>query len=105
VEENCCVGLNKCSNMAIIRNIEIKMAVATKPKEIALIDVPKLFHGPSSSTPPTPPVCECDGPGFEAVYTSHVFDLSLLKLLILSLFNLFCFCSNSKEKEKRNIKN
>jgi hypothetical protein len=66
--------------------------VATKPKDIALIDVPKLFHGPSSSTPPTPPVCECDGPGFEAVYTSHVFDLSLLKLLILFIpLYLTCF--------------
>ncbi|CAJ2639923.1 unnamed protein product [Trifolium pratense] len=72
------------------------MAVATKPKDIALIDVPKLFHGPSSSTPPPPPVCECDGPGFEAVYTFHVFDLSPLKSLIL--FNLSCFCSNPNEK-------
>ena len=83
MEEKCCVGLNKCSNMAIIRNIEIKMAVATKPNDIALIEVPKLFHGPSSSTPP--PVCECDGPAFEAVYTFHIFDLSLFKLLILAI--------------------
>ena len=49
--ENCKVGLNKCSNMAIIRNIEIKMVVATKPKEIAHIDVPKPFHRAPSSTP------------------------------------------------------
>lgn len=44
-------GLNKCSKMAMIRNIDIKMAVATKPKETAFMDVPKLFHGASLSTP------------------------------------------------------
>ena len=38
-------GLNRCSKMAMIRNIDIKMAVATKPKEMAFMDVPKLFHG------------------------------------------------------------
>jgi len=64
--------------MAIIRNIEIKMAVATNPKEIALIDVPKLFHGPSSSTP----LCD-DGPGFEDGYMFHAFDLSPFKSLML----------------------
>ncbi|BAT86725.1 hypothetical protein VIGAN_05002800 [Vigna angularis var. angularis] len=64
--------------MAIIRNIEIKMAVATKPKEIALIDVPKLFHGASSSTP------VCDGPGFEDGYMFHGgFDLSPFKSLMV----------------------
>lgn len=86
-EENCGLALNKCSNIAIIRNIEIKMAVATKPKEIALIDVPKLFHGASSSTP------VCDGPGFEAVYMFHGFDLSVFKSLIfeLCLLNYFPF--------------
>ncbi|KAK7261251.1 hypothetical protein RIF29_27559 [Crotalaria pallida] len=65
------------------------MVVATKPKEIALIDVPKLFHGAaaiSSSTttttiPPPPP--PRDGPGgFEAVYMFHGFDLSEFKSLI-----------------------
>lgn len=51
------------------------MAVATKPNEIALIDVPKLLF--QSSTPV----------GFEfdaVVYMFHVFDLSLFKSLILS---------------------
>lgn len=32
--------------MAMIRNMEIKMAVATKPNEIAFIDVPRFFHVP-----------------------------------------------------------
>lgn len=42
-------GLNRCSKIAIMRNIEIKMAVATNPKEMAFMDEPKLFHGPSLS--------------------------------------------------------
>ena len=51
-EEKDGLGLNKCSNMAMMRNIDIKIAVATKPKEIAFMDVPKFFHGASRSTPP-----------------------------------------------------
>ncbi|KAK7273921.1 hypothetical protein RIF29_14988 [Crotalaria pallida] len=61
------------------------MFVATKLKEIALIDVPKLFRGAaaiSSSIPPSP-AAACDGPdGFEAVYMFHGFDLSEFKSLI-----------------------
>lgn len=51
--------------MAIIRNIDIKIAVATKPKEMAFIDVPKLFHGPSSLT------CVWEELGSELVYIFH----------------------------------
>ena len=71
-------GCSQVDNPIMIRNIEIKMAVATKPKEIALIDVPKLFHGASSSTP----VPVCDGPVFEDGYMFHGFDLSSLMLPI-----------------------
>lgn len=60
-EENEAVGLNKCSKMAMIRNIEIKIAVATNPKEMAFMDVPKFFHGASLSIP------GWDGLGFELV--------------------------------------
>lgn len=78
-EEYCEVGLNKCSNMAIMRNIEIKMAVATKPKEMAFIDVSKLLHGASLSTKPA-----CGEPGSEVVYMLQGFDLSELKSLIVT---------------------
>lgn len=37
-------GLNRCSNIAIITNIDINIAVARKPKEMAFMDVVKLFH-------------------------------------------------------------
>lgn len=36
----------------MMRNIEIKMAVATNPKEMAFMDEPRLFHGPSLLTSP-----------------------------------------------------
>ncbi|KAG7015457.1 hypothetical protein SDJN02_23093, partial [Cucurbita argyrosperma subsp. argyrosperma] len=46
-EEKGDVGLNRCSKIAMIRNIDIKIAVATKPKEMAFMEDPKLFHGAS----------------------------------------------------------
>lgn len=58
-DEKDAFGLNRCSNIAIIRNIDINIAVATKPKEIAFMDVPKLFHGPSL------PTSVWDGLGYE----------------------------------------
>ena len=70
-EEKGGVGLKRCSKMAIIRNIDTKIAVATKPKEIAFMDVPKLFHGASLSIAPV-----WDVAGSELVYMSHGFDLS-----------------------------
>lgn len=39
--------------MAIIRNIDIKTTVATKPKETALTELSKLLQWSSLSTPPT----------------------------------------------------
>lgn len=77
-EEKEGLGLNRCSKMAIIRNIDINMAVATKPKEIAFMDVPKLFHGASRSTTPV-----WDGVGSELVYMFHAFDLSEPKSFIV----------------------
>lgn len=41
-------GLKRCSNMAMIKNMEMSIAVATNPNEIAFIDVDDL-HGPSLS--------------------------------------------------------
>jgi len=39
------LGLNKCSRMAIIRNMETKIAVATNPNEMAFMEAdPKLFQ-------------------------------------------------------------
>jgi len=70
-EEKGGVGRKRCSKMAIIRNIDTKIAVATKPKEIAFMDVPKLFHGASLSITPV-----WDGAGSELVYMFHGFDLS-----------------------------
>lgn len=69
-------GLNKCSNMAMIRNIDTKMAVATKPKEMALMDVPKFFCEPSLLT------SVCDGLGLGLLYMFHDFDPPLLNSLI-----------------------
>lgn len=69
-------GLNKCSNMAMIRNIDTKMAVATKPKEMALMDVPKFFCEPSLLS------SLCDGLGLDLLYMFHGFDPPLLKSLI-----------------------
>lgn len=37
----------KCSNIAMIRNIETKIAVAAKPKEMAFMDVPMSFQDAS----------------------------------------------------------
>ena len=51
-DENEAVGRNKCSKMAMMRNIDIKIAVATNPKEMAFMDVPKFFHGASLSMIP-----------------------------------------------------
>lgn len=42
------VGLKRCSKMAMIRNIDIKIAVATKPNEIAFMDDPMFFNGGAS---------------------------------------------------------
>lgn len=44
-----------------MRNIDINIAVATNPKEIAFMEVPKFFHGAWRSTP------ACDGLGCEPV--------------------------------------
>lgn len=44
------LGLIKCSKMAMMRNMEINIAVAANPKEIAFIDVPKSFQEASLST-------------------------------------------------------
>lgn len=70
-EEKEFAGLKRCSKIAIIRNIDIKIAVATNPKEIAFIDVPKLFHGASWST------AAWDGLGSDVVYMFQGFDLSV----------------------------
>lgn len=49
--------------------MDISTAVATKPKEMALMDVPKLFHGACRSNP------VCDGLGSEPpLYMFHGFD-------------------------------
>lgn len=39
------LGRNRCSKMAMMRNRETRMAVATKPKDIASTDAPKPFQG------------------------------------------------------------
>lgn len=44
--------------MAMIRNMDIKIAVATKPKEMAFMDVPKSFRVVSFSV-------DSGGAGFE----------------------------------------
>ena len=44
--------------MAMMRNIDIRIAVATKPKEMALVDVPKSFRAASLSV-------DCGGAGLE----------------------------------------
>lgn len=71
------LGLNKCSNIAMIRNRDIKIAVATKPKEMAFTEVPKSFQGASLSS-----AAVCDGVGLALVYTFHDFDLSEEKLFM-----------------------
>lgn len=64
------LGLNRCSKIAIIRNKDIKIAVATNPKDMAFIDAPKLFHGVSLSS------VAWDELGSELVYMFHGFGLS-----------------------------
>lgn len=91
--------------MAMIRNMDISIAVATKPKEMALMDVPKLFHGASRSNP------VCDGLGSEPpLYMFHGFDdLSELSSLIVlggvkreaaeELLYLYIYENKHKQKE------
>ena len=84
--------------------MEIKMAVATKPKEMAFMDVPKFFHGPSLSTP------ACDGLGSEAVYMSHGFGLSPFNSFIVLLtkmfpFSKFCCFGFVLQRSKGKLKN
>lgn len=91
------LGLNRCSKIAMIRNIDIKIAVATNPKEIAFMEVPKFFHGASWST------TAWDGLGSELVYMSHGFDLSepnSLELMLYSLFWVWKFGSQLAWKRK-----
>lgn len=47
--ENEALGLRRCSKMAMMRNIDIRIAVATKPNEMAFMDVPKSFRVASLS--------------------------------------------------------
>lgn len=60
--------------MAMMRNIDIKIAVATKPKEMAFMDVPKSFAGASLSV-------ESDGAGFEVRNLGPFMVFSLLLFL------------------------
>lgn len=84
-EEKEGLGLNRCSKIAMIRNIDIKIAVATKPKEIAFMDVPKFFHGASRST------TGWEGLGSELVYMFQGFGLSELNSFMAVWWNLIAF--------------
>lgn len=59
-------ALKRCSKMAMIKNMEMSIAVATNPKEMAFIDVDDL-HGPSLS------------PSLE-LYMLHELDLFIFSL-------------------------
>lgn len=72
------IGLKRCSKMAMMRNIDISIAVATKPREIALMEAPRLFHGASVSNP------TWDGVESEVEYTLQGFDLSGMNSFIFA---------------------
>lgn len=81
------LGLNKCSKIAMMRNRDIKIAVATNPKERAFTDAPKFFHGASLS------VAGWDGLRLAFEYTLHDFGLPELKSSMALGYNLFVISS------------
>ncbi|KAG8068594.1 hypothetical protein GUJ93_ZPchr0005g15159 [Zizania palustris] len=77
------LGLMRCSKMAMRRNMETRMAVAAKPKEMALAFVeapPKpLMEEASSSLTSPPPAADCSDPVASPI---HGLDLCPAKPLI-----------------------
>lgn len=83
-------GLKRCSKIAIIKNMDMSIAVATNPKEIAFIDVEDL-HGPSlSPSLPLYMLHELDSFMFFPLWHAS-FELfsRLLQIVLLPLFFFF----------------